>query len=807
MKHQTLHMIGNAHIDPVWLWRWDEGMHEVHATFRAALDLMNAYDDFVFTASSAAFYAWIEANDPPMFDEIQRRVAEGRWAIVGGWWIEPDCNIPCGESFVRQALYGQRYFQEKFGIAARVGYCPDSFGHHATLPQILAQSGIAGYVVMRPGPDEKELPGRLFWWESVDGSRVLAYRIPFAYETGGRDLEAHVRLCTEELTQAQTELMCFYGVGNHGGGPTRENLESIRRLNARADFPRLVFSSPPRFFASVSPSPSLPVVRDELQHHARGCYAAHSAVKHWNRQAENLLLTAEKFTVLAHWLTGQSYSPEFARAWKNVLFNQFHDILAGTSIPAAYGEARNTYGEAMEIARRALYRAVQSIAWQIRIPAEDGMTPLVVFNPHAWQSKTCVEFEIETAGNVILLNDAGQLVPTQMIQAWATVEWRRRFCFIADLPPLGYRVYRVKPGAAHLQTSRRDISRATHLENDRFRLELDPTTGFVTRLRDKQNGVEVLAGAAARPVVIDDPSDTWGHGVARFDHVIGEFAARRITRIEDGPVRSTLHVESAYGASRLIQDFVMYSELDQIDVRVTVDWREQFKMLKLRFPVNIDAARATCEVPYGHVIRDANGEEEPMQSWIDVSGIARDPRVPYGLSILNDGKYSIDVRGSDIGLTVLRSPIYAHHQPRVPQSDEHYAFIDQGIQHFTYSLLPHAASWEQVGTVRRAAELNQPPVVMIESYHPDGTLAQHDAYLVVDPENVIVSVVKQAEGNDDMIVRAYEFAYVPTRATIRLPYWNRVIKTEFAPGEIKTWLIPKDQAQSVVETNLLEREK
>ena len=192
-KKKKLYMIGNAHIDPVWLWQWQDGFHETKATFRSALDRMNEYADFVFVSSSAAIYEWVEQSDPEMFAEIKQRVAEGRWKIVGGWWIEPDCNIPCGESFVRQGLYGQRYFKEKFGVTANVGYNVDSFGHNGMLPQILKKSGMPYYVFMRPSPHEKGLPGRLFWWESDDGSRVLTFRIALEYGTWGKELTRHIQ--------------------------------------------------------------------------------------------------------------------------------------------------------------------------------------------------------------------------------------------------------------------------------------------------------------------------------------------------------------------------------------------------------------------------------------------------------------------------------------------------------------------------------------------------------------------------------------------------------------------------------------
>ena len=805
MQDTTLHMIGNAHIDPVWLWQWQEGFQEVKATFRSVLDRMNECQDFCFTSSSAAFYEWIEHNDPQMFREIQARVAEGRWQIVGGWWIQPDCNLPCGESFVRQALYGQRYFKAKFGVMATVGYNVDSFGHHGMLPQILKQSGMDYYVFLRPEPHEKGLPGRLFWWESDDGSRVLAFRIPFTYCTSDQDLEQHVRWCASELKAPLTDLMCFYGVGNHGGGPTRRNLECIRRLNGDPTLPRLIFSTPNQFFAAVSSSGlTFPIVHDDLQHHASGCYAAHSGVKRWNRQAENLLIAAEKWSAVAARVTGQPYPADFAQAWKNVLFNQFHDILAGTSIEAAYDDARDMYGEAMAIAARGLNSAIQSLAWNISIPYEEGMKPIVVFNPHAWACKANIELEFGgLKEGDILVDDQGRELALQTVASAALVSgWRKRLTFTADLPALGYRVYRVLARPTHLDAA--PVGGDDHtLENERFRLEIDPVSGQIARLYDKQVQVEVFCGPAARAVVIDDPSDTWSHGVYQYHDIVGTCAARRVRRVEHGPVKSVIRVESEYGASRLTQDFTMYRDLDYIDVHVTVDWHEQFKLLKLTFPLNLNYLKATFEIPYGHIERPTNGEEEPGQSWIDLSGVVRGGDRMYGLSLLNDGKYSFDVWGREMSMTVLRSPIYAHHHPAMPHPEQDYRFIDQGIQRFTYRLLPHTGGWEQAGTIRRAAELNQRPIALIETYH-DGFLPQSDSYLVVDQDNIIVSVIKQAEDSDAMVIRCYEASKTATRATIRLPKWNRVIEATFGPCAIKTFLIPRNEALPVVETNLLE---
>ncbi|MEH7380563.1 glycoside hydrolase family 38 C-terminal domain-containing protein [Bacillus sp. JJ1533] len=808
-KEKTLHMIGNAHLDPVWLWQWQEGFQETKATFRSALDRMKEYPEFVFTNSSAANYEWIENNEPEMFEEIKQRIKEGRWEIVGGWWIQPDCNIPSGESFVRQGLYGQHYFKEKFGVTAKVGYNVDSFGHNGMLPQILKKSGMDYYVMMRPSPQEKGLPGRVFWWESDDGSRVLAYRIPFEYCTWGKDLEKHVRRNAGELKAPFNDLMSFYGVGNHGGGPTVENIESIKRLNEDPTFPRLVFSTPNKYFEELmKKNLPFPVVHDDLQHHASGSYSAHSGIKKWNREGENALIRAEKFSAIANWLTGQKYPiAEYDRAWKNVLFNQFHDILAGTSLEDAYDDAQQMHGEAMSIASRGVNYAIQSLSWRIDIEQEEAMKPIVVFNPHAWNSRVNVEQEVGgLRPGDFLIDDEGNEVPMQTVQSHATSGGRFRVSFIADLPSMGYRVYKIV---------RRDIkpkdfpevqASDTVLENDLFRLEIDPETGFVKSLFDKEKSIEILAGPAARPVVIEDKSDTWSHNVLHFNKEVGTFKASSVKLVEHGPVKSVIRVVSTYGNSTLVQDITMYKELEQIDVHCTLNWQEQFKALKLKFPVNLIFRKSTYEIPYGHIVREGNGEEEPGQNWIDSSGTHPESGEMYGLSILNDSKYSFDIHNKEMSMTVLRSPIYAHHDPLVPSQDGHYTFIDQGYQRFTYSLLPHKGNWETAGTVRRAAELNQRPISIIETYHK-GSLPQKDSFLSVDVENIIISAVKKAEDNDDLIVRAYETTNDATTAVISLPKWNRTITAEFKPSEIKTFRIPKDESLPIVETNLLEWEE
>lgn len=806
MTRDTLHLIGNAHIDPVWLWQWQEGFQEVKASFRSALDRIAEYDDFIFTSSSAAFYEWVERNDPAMFAEIQQRVQEGRWEITGGWWIQPDCNIPSGESFARQGLYAQRYFQSRFGRTATVGYNVDSFGHNGMLPQILKLSGLDSYIFMRPDHREMALPARIFWWTSADGSRVLACRLPYPYNSDAAAIARHVEYCAAEIAGPARHMVCFYGVGNHGGGPTKETIDALLAMQQDSTLPDLRFSTPERFFAEASAAGDRhPVVQEDLQHHASGCYAAHSGVKRWNRQAENRLLAAEKYAAMAEVMAGQPYpADELTQAWKNVLFNQFHDILAGTSLEAAYDDAQVSYGEAISIAGRALNYAVQSLSWRIGIGPEAQMRPVVVFNPHAWPITANVEVEIRDGRPQRLVDEQGVELPLQPVQSHASARRCQRLAFTAALPAFGYRTYRLYGLEGTYELAAPVAAVDGVIENQALRLEIDPATGAIARLYDKRHNVDVFAGPAALPVVIADDSDTWSHDVFRFDQVVGAFAPVGIRLMEHGPVRSTLRVESVYGDSRLFQDFTLVQGLERVDVAVRVDWREQFKLLKLRFPVRLQNSQATYEIPFGHIVRPADGAEEPGQNWIDLSGLA-EGGAPYGVSLINDAKYSYDIHDNVLGLTVLRSPIYAHHVPLVPDPERDYAFIDQGVQTFRYQIVPHGGDWRDGDVVRQGLALNQPPLVLIESYHPAGDLPQVYSFLQVDAETVAVTAVKRAEAGEALIVRGYETAGKAVTATFTLPAMQRSFTATFAPYTIKTFSVPYDAGQPVVEVDLLER--
>ncbi|MGI8867756.1 MAG: hypothetical protein ACR2F6_02600, partial [Mycobacteriales bacterium] len=520
-----LHMIGNAHIDATWLWPWQEGYQEARATFSSALDRIAEYDGFAFSCDSVAYLAWIEEHDPELFARLQAEVAAGRFEIVGGWWVEPDCNIPSGESFARHGLYSQRYLVEKFGRPATIGCNVDPFGQNATIPQLLAKAGMSSYVFMRPQAHEKAMPAQTFRWHAADGSTVLTYRIPHEYCSPAGHLDLHVRRALAQLPHTEAPLMCFYGVGNHGGGPTKDNIESILALDGKNQFPRMRFSTIADFFAAVRDRDDTPDFTGEIQPHAVGCYSVHSGIKQWLRQTENALQAAEKWSTVASVLDGSpALTGEFERGWRQVLLNHFHDTAAGTALPSAYEDARDQLGEARAIAARAQNRAVQSITRRIAIAEQDGTAPLVVLNPHPWPVTATAEVEFGGAlgeGDYVA-ETAGGIAPVQQVRSTTTTGGRRRLLVPVSMPALGYRLYRLRRATttAPVPASGDELT----LENAHLRVTIDPANGFVSSLLDKESGIDVMRGASgAHAVVLDDPSDTWGHGVVGYSDVIGSF--------------------------------------------------------------------------------------------------------------------------------------------------------------------------------------------------------------------------------------------------------------------------------------------
>lgn len=810
-------MIGNAHLDPVWLWPWQEGYQEARATFASVLDRMDEYPDFVFTCDQIVLLSWVEEVDPELFERIRQRVIEGRWVNTGGWWVEPDCNMPAGESFVRQGLVGQRFLRRAFGSSATVGMNVDPFGHNASIPQILRGQGMDAYCFMRPGPHENDLP-TLFWWQSPDGSRVLAYQIPFAYGSEGGELGRHTDYAVGISDQEIGDLMVFYGVGNHGGGPTRANINSIQRHDVMGTYGRLELSSPPEYFARLQATygqdglDRLPVVTGDLQHHAPGCYSAQSMIKIEQRRAQHVLLAAERWAVTASAIAGMAYpSKEFGHAWEQVLFNQFHDILPGSAIEPSYVDARDQLGEAVAISKRALTQAHNRIAGRVNVPFEEGTYPLVVFNPHPWQvtADLPMQYTGSLGGEARVVDHTGAEVPSQVIRPVAATTFRGGHAVLirSTVPSLGYRLLRIVRGAPGWPADAPEpvVVNGTTLSNGIVSVTIDEGTGLVGALRVEDGGFDPLAGAAGPHLVVSqDPTDTWGHRVVSYAGPGVPMERTSVVVDERGPLRASIRVTFAWGRSVLTEVYSLAAGADQVRVDVELDWREAEHLLKLRWPVGIEDPEAQVEIPFAHLVRTINGSEEPGQSWIDLSG------PEGGLTIINDAKHAYDVspaeadsRTVSVGITAVRSPIYSWHDPLVLDDPEAYVHQDQGLQRFSVLLQPHTGPLDAADAARRAQELGQRQRAMMEGSHP-GELPPVNGFLACSSDRVLVSALKRAEDGDAVVVRAVERAGLPAPdVSIELPFLSRTIATTFGPFQIRTFRIPADGGP-IEETDLLE---
>jgi len=801
-RNHTVHMIANAHIDPAWLWQWREGRDEVLSSCRSALELMEEYPDLTFSRGGAATYEWIQQVTPQTFQQIRRRVDEGRWEIVNGWWVQPDCNLPCGESLVRHSLYGKKYFREKLGVDVTVGYNVDSFGHCSVLPQVLHKAGFKYYVFFRPNNNEKGLPGRLFWWEAADGSRVLALRAPHHYNCPPEeDIPRRIREACAMSDPSIRNVACFYGVGNHGGGPTREHIRQILNAQKMRDMPTVKFSTLERYFKELlEEGHDLPTVKEDLQHHAVGCYTAVSGIKRHNREAETLLMTTERLATAASALDiAPSRHAGIEPAWRTVLFNQFHDILAGSSIKAVYDDAdrdltavRRSTAETLDIALEAFAR---------NLDTSGAGNSVVLFNPLPWERTDVVTTDFllpDFATPFKLVDSTGRSLPVQVISEIDHAgRCQANVCFLTTMPPLGCTVLRViinetdeTPGSLR--------AREATIESNRHRLIVAPETGHLLSLRDKSANVECLAGPGCIPVVLRDTSDTWSHGVDEYTDEIGVFSGPARV-IESGPVRTVVRAIQTWGLSTIEHDFILYNDLDRIDCEMRIDWHEQHKMLKLAIPVDVADPRTTYEVPLGTIQRTASGAEEPGQRWVDISGRGPNGR-HLGLTLINDSKYGYDVRGHLLRMSVLRSPIYAFHDPRKIERYKKYPFTDQGRQTVRYSLLPHPGDWREAGIVKAGYALNSPGFA-IETTSHKGTLGPSISLARTEPENVIIEVIKHAEDGNGIIVRLYETHGRDTQAEFHLPPLGVSHKFAIAHNEIKTFRIT---GKTVTETNLLE---
>ncbi len=824
---RELYMVGHAHLDAAWLWPWTESHQEVRATLRSAVNLLNEDPDYVFSVEQMVFLEWLKETDPPLFQDVQRLVMEKRIIPVGGWWVEPDANLPSLESFIRQGLYGQRFLQEHFGLQAVSAFNIDSFGHSAALPQILRKQGLTGYCFLRPGPHEGPLEHSLFNWVGIDGSRILSFRIPHEYCSPGEDLLSHVESAVAALVPtASGKAMLFYGVGNHGGGPTRKNLESIRQLQNSGEYGQVRFSSPDEFFGDICKSDTqIPSWDSDLQHHAVGTYSTLSNFKKLHVETEALLTRAERYSTIATLELGWDYPhDELEASWKLLLFNQFHDILPGTSIRSAQDDALYQLGGAKAQAQIIENRALQRILANVNVPFDAKTQPIVVFNAQPYTRSGLVEVEVALPGKEWVIKDElGAELPLQQLQPEATTNeavdstglFRQRIGFPATVPALGYSSYFLEVMEGQIAKKLpAPCSSATLTEaggllsSGTLDVWIDGTTGWIARLESESwsTGLEI---PKSRPhtVISPDESDTWGHAVRSYVKPGNQFLVNSIEVVEAGPLRSAIRVESVFGASVLRETFSLEAGSDVLQVRVEINWQEELSLLKLRLPLGLSADTARYQLQYGYADRPADDREQPGQRWVSITDSSSG--IPMTAYAITDCKYAYDCYGGEIGITALRSPAYAWHFPKQLEADTRYSIQDIGTHSFTYAIYVTETDDCGVRANQVADDLLFPLDGRLESYHP-GSLPSSKSFLEISgssrPNPVSLSALKIAEGSEsDAIIRVANNCSRSTSATIRTEMGNpSEMLVDLDPFEVATWRF-SGTAKTPVAADMLEQ--
>ncbi|MHB8717567.1 MAG: glycoside hydrolase family 38 N-terminal domain-containing protein [Candidatus Dormibacteria bacterium] len=712
-KPLIVHMIGNAHIDPVWLWGWQQGADEVLTTFSAAADRCDEYPEFIFTAGEAWRYQQVERVDPALFARIRALVRQGRWHVTGGQVVQPDCNLPTLAGWREQLRSGRAYFADRFGVEPTTCYNVDSFGHPNTLPDIFAEAGIASYVIGRPSPAQVPLPAMTFRWRGPGGGEVTVFRIEPTYVTRSSDLYGQVLLALDGADPALGHVMCFYGVGDHGGGPTKASIEWI--LEGRASLPgvELRFSTPQAFFAAVRESGvELPVVEAELQHVFPGCYSVMHDIKRAQRHGEHLLEQARE---VAEDLGGDTNERAAAtervqRAWQELLFTQFHDVLAGTSTPSSWASIRAMQGRAQIEAERVIFEV--SRRWAQRQLTSVNHHQVVAINAGSVPFDGLVETEP-------WLDDG---------------EWGRRWLSTPDGAPVEYQLVapqspqfpvrllfpaRIAAGG-HVQVLLRDDDPATErggdgspqltvsphlLANGRLRVELGPD-GIAQVLVDS---TPLLGPGGMSLQLRADPTDTWSLFADGFtEPVTGRLHGASWVVDEDGPLRARVRLEARLGDSSLLWSVSLERDRPEVHLALEVNFAERHRALQLSTDLATAPERWRDGQAGGWVNRTPGITEWPVQGWSAVPTAGRD------LALTSGDAYSLSVNGTAWTWTLLRSPRMAWMgSPHIIDRGRQW-FTDQGVHNFEFLLT--AAERLDPEDLERLARRQLRPLVTFDRY-------------------------------------------------------------------------------------------
>ncbi len=764
----NLYMTGNTHFDPVWLWRWDEAMASIRATFRSALDRMNENPDFYYTFATPPVFEWIKKTDPEMFEEIKQRVKEGRWDISEGFWVQPDCFSATGESYARQGLYGQRYLKENFGKTTEVVFNVDSFGHPASFPQILNKCGIKYYCFVRPEKHHIELELPLFKWTGIDGSSLSAFRYEDAYI-------GDIKERMENLHKYPIDVMGLYGVTDHGGAPTKHDIKVIHET----DYAHL--SDVPSYFENNKPTWEY---KGELLTGDFGVYANQPRVKKLNRTAEYALLNAEKTCVFS----GRNYQEKLSERWKDVLFNQFHDILGGASIKDAYIDSNNLNGGAISDAEMIMHTNLQFISKDINTPGKNGENEwnVVLWNLNGFDFDGYVEAEAQWAHEfewydkgITLRDEKGDAVKCQIMREKSVVpQFRSRFLFKAKIPAFGYKTYAVVKDNEDIVTNK--IENPYKIKTNCLEAEISEKDGGIKYVKSLKSG-NILYKNIMRLCTYFDDGDTWAFNIEDYGEELKPFEIDNVFVEESGELRTVIKLVLKYESSIAEIWYDFYNNEEYFDVRYRINWNEKHTVVKL--VSEISDMKHIASTPYGSVERAGALGDRPMGEWLKTSDF----------SVASNSVFAYSIKDNELGLTLFRNAIFGDFRLGGLDYSVDYDIMDIGVNEGLVRIGKNCDE-EKLGTA-----LNNPPVVILEGNH-QGRLSPCDSYIKWGAEHTKVTVLKYSEDSDKIIIRMCE--YRGEKEKFEFELMGNSFKAELLPYEIKTFEVTENNIKEINITEL-----
>jgi alpha-mannosidase len=762
----VIYLIGHSHIDTAWMWSLQETVRKCARTFSTVLRLMEEFPELKFSQSQPVLYEFTKVNYPDIYKQIKQRIAEGKWEPVGAMWTEADCNMPNGESLVRQILFGKRFFKEEFSLDANTLWLPDSFGFNGALPQILVKAGITNFYSSKLSRnDTTEFPFTSFWWQGIDKSKILTHFSPIGLEAQITPKFLQKSGEPENQDPPVTTILQTFGYGDGGGGPTKENLEFAAVLKNIIGLPSSQLSTVQEFMKKFEElSSGYPTWNNELYLEThRGTYTTQAWIKKENRECEVLLYTTELLSTLAL-LYGKNSAArrypkvELEKSWKKLLQNQFHDLLPGTAIEDAYKDVQQDYKILRETCNTIIAQSIQGISQPVKKSKTEFS--FAIFNTLNWKRDAYIEIFVKSHEKQLTVENAlGQPIEHQVVER--SKEGQKLLCFVQNIPSFGFQHIKVSTNSSAVIASEPWKSSTHGIETPYFRVRLDGK-GFLSSLYAKHLRRELLEkGKRGNSFLTfrDAPKlwEAWNIDPEFEKHKTELWKIKQIKVTEHGPLRATIRIEmKTDNGSTLSQNVHFYHQSPRIDFQTHVRWQEMQSLMKVAFPLNMKTGNVTYEIQFGAIQRSSKQRtdeekakfEVPAQQWADISD------AKYGVSLLNDCKYGYDAKGNILRLTLLRSPHYPHPiDPSRPDT----CLIDQGDHTFCYALFPHSGDWTKGQTVHQARELNNPPLVF-----PNILVDEIPPFIESSKPNIIVDSIKKAEESDAVIIRLHEAHGIPT---------------------------------------------